>query len=368
MRKLASQAEAQSQLELAFTKGVYPQSLLIEGQAGIGKKLFAIDWARLLICEKPQTSVEQNGISQLKLCGECFACRSFKKTEASPHIHIIPPLGTIKDKTKKKEIVATALRIEQILENPFHVHTIQSNDDIKIDQIREIHQIAAYKRAETQVVIIPEAQKMKVGAANALLKVLEEVPDNMYFILTCSNRSGLLPTILSRCSRIHLPPNSMQEIIEVMSQTTDNPFEPQVLASLADNSIGKCFELIDSGEIDAREKALTYLEHIASETSSRFLLWMKTSGEMEFDRSEALDFINSIELIWSDFLALKKGSPVRNIDLESNLLEHGLEKQPMSFFFEQYHVFEETRKKIGSNAHVANILVTLGLKIKGALV
>ena len=68
---------------------------------------------------------------------------------------------------------------------------------IRADDIREI--IAqSYKVHSLAVYFIPDADKMSNAAKNALLKVIEEPPNNAYFIMTLEDEANTLPTILSR--------------------------------------------------------------------------------------------------------------------------------------------------------------------------
>ncbi|MCK4635949.1 MAG: hypothetical protein KAT32_03720 [Candidatus Moranbacteria bacterium] len=75
--------------------------------------------------------------------------------------------------------------------------------NISVSQIREavrIFHLSADKKAK--IIIIKNAHKMTVGAQNALLKTLEEPPENAFLILTTSEISNLLETIVSRCFKI----------------------------------------------------------------------------------------------------------------------------------------------------------------------
>lgn len=78
---------------------------------------------------------------------------------------------------------------------------------IKVDQIRSLQDLA-YRQptlSSNRVIFISSAEKMNQAAANALLKILEEPPDNVYFILTAEQISTIPVTILSRCQRWNLP-------------------------------------------------------------------------------------------------------------------------------------------------------------------
>lgn len=73
---------------------------------------------------------------------------------------------------------------------------------IAVDQIRALRLEAFIKphSAMRRVFIIKEAELMNEAAQNALLKVLEEPPKNVVFILVVSSRTLLLPTVISRCT------------------------------------------------------------------------------------------------------------------------------------------------------------------------
>ena len=79
---------------------------------------------------------------------------------------------------------------------------------VKIHQTRKMQRLAFLESYEggRQVFLIHQAQTMQVAAANSVLKLLEEPPQGVYFILTAPVRDGLLPTILSRLVWQPLPP------------------------------------------------------------------------------------------------------------------------------------------------------------------
>lgn len=77
---------------------------------------------------------------------------------------------------------------------------------IGIDQIRDLKkQIAIKPIGQIKTVTILEAEKLTLEAQNALLKTLEEPPENTQVILVASKADLLLPTVLSRCQIINLP-------------------------------------------------------------------------------------------------------------------------------------------------------------------
>jgi len=70
-------------------------------------------------------------------------------------------------------------------------------DELKIEDVREIKKLAYIAEKEKKVILIV-AEKYNVYAQNALLKLLEESPKNIEFILLAKSKYALLDTILSR--------------------------------------------------------------------------------------------------------------------------------------------------------------------------
>lgn len=83
----------------------------------------------------------------------------------------------------------------------------KASRQIRIDQIRALEDFVYVggHRNGARVVVIEPAEAMNVAAENSLLKILEEPPSSVYFILVSSKWRRLLPTILSRCWVLKLP-------------------------------------------------------------------------------------------------------------------------------------------------------------------
>lgn len=99
-------------------------------------------------------------------------------------------------------------QIKEIRKNlnvtPVNLFELNPQTLISIADVRKISQTITLKPYEggDRLIIIRSIDKATIEASNALLKMLEEPPDNNYFILTSSNMNKLLPTIISRCQVI----------------------------------------------------------------------------------------------------------------------------------------------------------------------
>ena len=154
-------------------------ALLITGKRGSGKRAFAEAIARKFLCERPSSPVEDP-------CDECDSCRWFLAGN-HPDMRLLAP--------------------EPIEESAADSGgSAQAGTVIKIDQVRELDDFVyiGSHRGGRRVVLVAPAEAMNAAAANALLKMLEEPPANVHFILVSERWRRLLPTLRSRCRRIVL--------------------------------------------------------------------------------------------------------------------------------------------------------------------
>ncbi len=161
----AGNEQAKRQASAFADAGHFPHALLIEGPIGSGRKTFAGLIAQAAVCtgsgEKP--------------CGVCAACR---KTAAGihPDVELISGSGGARS---------------------FHIDTVRDLCKRAILMPNEAHR---------RVMILTDVQTMTAAAQNALLKILEEPPSHLLFILTCENRAQLLATIRSRVMCLTMSP------------------------------------------------------------------------------------------------------------------------------------------------------------------
>lgn len=92
------------------------------------------------------------------------------------------------------------------------------NGKILVPQIRELHDSTRSKSTKPQATIIHHAERMTVQAQNAFLKLLEEPKQNVYFILLSTASNNLLPTVLSRLTRVRLHPISAKQSSDLLDK------------------------------------------------------------------------------------------------------------------------------------------------------
>jgi DNA polymerase-3 subunit delta' len=176
-----------------------PHALLLTGPEGIGKGRFARGAAARLLCESPvDTDVA---------CGKCPSCHWFVSDNHPDFRHVIPAADVESDEAGSDG------------------ERKKGSRQILIDQIRELEDFVFVggHRNGARVVVVEPAEAMNPSAQNALLKILEEPPSSVYFILVSSQWRRLLPTIRSRCRTMALPRPSVEEAQAWLSRENEKP-------------------------------------------------------------------------------------------------------------------------------------------------
>ena len=98
-------------------------------------------------------------------------------------------------------------------------------DSISISHIRNLSGWAHISLSEgKKVIIIEKAERMLEGVRNALLKILEEPPENTVFILTTSKRNSVMPTILSRVRTYNFNARTESQSYEIIERIYHEQF------------------------------------------------------------------------------------------------------------------------------------------------
>ncbi len=178
-------------------------SYLFVGIDGIGKKLFAREFARKILCINKEN--QEN----------CSSCIKFRDNNHPDFKQIEPENGVI-----------------------------------KIETIRNLQQEIAQKpiASSKKVYLIINSDAMTREAQNCLLKTLEEPPEYATIILTTANEAKLLNTIKSRCIKISFAPIDKKEIkIKLKEILQEQPNEE--LIDKSQGSLGRAVKLQENKEI-----------------------------------------------------------------------------------------------------------------------
>jgi len=196
-------------------QGRLPHALLITGAAGFGKKTLTDVIAAMLLCRKADSHP----------CGACRDCLLFENGEHPDVIRILAGQPLAPDGKKGR---AT----------------------IPVDDIREMIRLCSVRPLSggQRVVQILEAEKMTPQAQNALLKTLEEPPEQTFFLLTASQTSGLLTTIISRCAQFRMKPWSDQMLLRTLRERGCPEERCMAAVALAGGSVGEAIRFAEDDE------------------------------------------------------------------------------------------------------------------------
>lgn len=303
-------------------KGVSQHAYIFEGERGAGSFQAAQLFAASMVCEKRETAP----------CGACSAC-ILAKARNHPDIHIISPL---KD---KKSIV--------------------------VEQIRELLK-DAYKKPfenEKKVYIVAYGDEMNEQAQNAFLKLLEEPPEYVVFVILAENTESLLLTVRSRCEKIKFSPVSEGKIKSFLEKNYANIKNADFLAKYSGGNIERAKKLAkEEWFMPLRQGAFELLPKVLS---GSILESYDIAEFTELNKDDAetvltlwLDFLRDIMLIQNN-----SGKNIINTDYKDRLINISNktdERKTVCAIEEIMNAKEMLRRSV--NLHT--LILSMALRIK----
>lgn len=215
LAKLDTQPRVRDFLARAVASGRASHAYLFLGSPGSGKLDAAWALAQALLC------------AEEAIPGACAACddcvRVARRTH--PDVHYYAPES------------ATGYLIAQ---------TRDLLEDVALSPIR----------AKRKVYIIDRAEQLRANTANALLKTLEEPPENVTFILLGTSSDVMLPTIVSRCQCVPFRPLSTDESTTAVARATGLPPARCRMAVAVAGSPARAVEFLKSADRQAARRAM----------------------------------------------------------------------------------------------------------------
>lgn len=195
--------------------------------------------------------------------------------ESFPHVTLFHgPTGC--GKTTLARIVARGLGCDMEVD----FLEINSSDYRGIDTVRQLIQSSRYKSMSggVRVWLIDEVHGMTRDAQNALLKLLEDTPDQAYFILCTTDASKLLPTVKGRCMQLQVNPLNdiqMRQLLRSIVKSEGDKLTVTVYDQIVQDSFG------------LPRNAIQILERVLKVDSDR---------RLEMAKQSASQYSESIEL------------------------------------------------------------------------
>jgi len=230
-------------IDMAAQKRV-AHALLFLGTEDGAQLPVAFAFAQYLFCQNPTPTDS---------CGTCPSCLKISKL-AHPDLHLVFPVALSKDVRISghllEEFREAFLRFPYMDLNEWFSHIDAENKQPVIgteesnEIIRRLSFTSYEGRGKIMVIWMPE--KMNTAAANKLLKILEEPPDETFFFLVSGAADQLLATILSRVQLIQVPPPGVNDTATVIAKNFEVPVQrAEQIAALAQGNIKQAYLLAD---------------------------------------------------------------------------------------------------------------------------
>jgi DNA polymerase-3 subunit delta' len=322
--------------------GTIPHALLFSGIDGIGKQLTAMAFAMACNCLDPEPEhlcegehsfhTAQNRHAETNPCGNCRSCRKIQSGN-HPDIIIIEPSGLF----------------------------------IRIRQIRALCHTLAMKplEARLRVVIISDSQAMNPAAGNALLKVLEEPPDQTILILTARHPSDLFPTIVSRCQHIRFNPITRKNIMTILIEKEEvHPDDAAIIATMASGSLSKALFMIGSQKRTNWIRQRKWLiDEIDSLTSRPIVSLLAFAAKLSKNKEILPQSLEVIKSYFRDLVVCKYcPEKIINRDLQSKI-QKASQKISTASLLSKINSIQSAQRDIQINANLRLTLEVLVMRL-----
>lgn len=239
--------ENKKKLEYIVKNNNISHSYIFSGISGIGKFMFAKEFAKAILCLN----------NEKKPCNNCRACKSFENNN-NPDIIIID----------------------------------EQDESIKTEQIKELVKNVLEKpiQGDKKIYIINNSENMTREAQNSLLKTLEEPPEYVIVILITSNENLLLNTIKSRCIKMqfhNLSDKEIKQYFRMANQVIDDS-----IIKIFGGSIEKALKLKDN--LDTYKNIKNIFKNIENLSGLQILNLKETIFKDKDEIFSILDYINTI--------------------------------------------------------------------------
>ena len=206
---------------------------------------------------------------------------------------------------------------------------------------------------DRKLFVLDRVHEMLAPAQNKLLKVLEEPPANVYFLLGAASEFPVLPTVRSRARRLELFAFPEEEIAAHIRRKYPHRADAREIAALSGGALGRAEELAEGGSLAG-----------AGEEAARFLLTLSPAGipaaVRRYSAGEDLGrFLPLLRLALRDALFEKLGRGGLSLSGGSELLRRAAARYPAEALVRALDRVTETEIDLKNNANAAMSLQAL---------
>ena len=335
---------------------------LFNGPIGCGKEGLSLKFAQLINCKSHSNNI----------CHECDSCLKFN-TLQHEQLNIIVPLPTPKTSNSADIIPKEYFNaLDEKARDPFHKIALSKATRILIQSIRDLKKKLYFKHEKgsgRSFVIIFNSELLCAGqgeSGNALLKLLEEPPDNTTFILVTDHKKMLFETIISRCQNIDIPSLSNDDIYKWLIERKATQNDAEFIVSICRGNI----HLARALSLQSVEGIINIIEKLTTTVMSKdSQKWRNfTSHYSRLFNTNQLDFNYHMNLI----IIWLRGANRLKQGLNSGFEKTSLHNRMTSFNgkFSKANIYqiilciEEVKKQARQNLYMPLILLNMLLDIQ----
>jgi len=225
------------------------------GAAGGTGLATAWAYAQYLLCQNR---------GEREACGKCSSCRMTQKLN-HPDLHFVYPTSTTKKVSKREAALSEAFLPEWrefLIQNPYRqvsewaakLEVQNKQMTIPVAESRQLIKKISVKSymGSYKILILWAPEHMHPGAANSLLKALEEPPAKTIFLLVANDPGRIIGTILSRCQILRVLPLQSEEVRNFLAQKGATPERATELALIAGSNLALALERLGGQEDEYR--------------------------------------------------------------------------------------------------------------------
>ena len=257
--------------KIRSTKSI-SHAYIIQDEFSENAKTIAYAFAMSLHCQK----------GGVEACYNCHACKQILKNNHPDLIYV--------EAQNQKSISVGDIR-EKV------------NDTVEIKPYSSLY----------KVYIIDKADSMTVQAQNALLKTMEEPPEYAVIILIAQSLDRFLPTIKSRCIKLHISLISNRVILEKLRSLGIDSELSKSLASFSRGNLAKALTFSKEENINIYKENINILTNISSSNS----IELYDYAELINTRENKMDFMDFCLMWYRDILLLSVNKNAENLVFKS---------------------------------------------------
>ena len=364
-------------LERLREAGKLGQPLLFTGAEGTGREATALEFARRLNCADPA------GCTPARRCESCVKVLSFQH----PDIRWIGAAPATAGDDEVRALFAAKIA------DPLHQSPWAATSNVAIGDpehpgaltVRALIQFLRRRayQGPWKVAIIADGQRLNAAAANAFLKTLEEPPPQTVIMLLTTGTEGMLPTILSRCQKLHFEPWPADELARLLAEVAGvGPEAARSAARAADGNARRASALLKPGAqlvtdwaallftaIGRGDRAVAALSaddlHRGSAPSSCLppdLPAKQAEAKDPAERRErAILLCEALNLLYSDAVGCREGGPGWEPRLAgaADLVREAARRRRTATLLEDLAAIDAARGDIDRNLNIGLVMAVL---------